>query len=249
MDALFHLGAHPDRLERLCGREIITGTQKDGSILDVHSSTFHDLFGNPVIRARLLPGITIMNYELRGTVSSTPATVDDLSFTAVSDLPSHVLHYLQPSRYVDSDRLGTLAFQIIGDEAQAGRQVERLFEWVTERVCYKPGSSVLPLSASEIIDQRVGVCRDLAHALIGLLRAISLPARYVVGYAQELRPQDIHTWVEVFLNNAWYEFDPSFQKLNVGRAGLIHGRDAADVAIMDQFGPLPLISRQSVQVS
>ena len=72
MDALFHLGAHPDRLERLCGREIITGTQKDGSILDVHSSTFHDLFGNPVIRARLLLGITIMNYELRGTVSSAP---------------------------------------------------------------------------------------------------------------------------------------------------------------------------------
>ena len=249
MDALFHLGAHPDRLERLCGREIITGTQKDGSILDVHSSTFHDLFGNPVIRASLLPDITIMNYELRGTISSTPATVDDLPFTAVSDLPSHVLHYLQPSRYVDSDRLGTLAFQIIGDEAQTGRQVQRLFVWVTERVCYKPGSSVLPLSASEIIDQRVGVCRDLAHALIGLLRAISLPARYVVGYAQELRPQDIHAWVEVFLNNAWYEFDPSFRKLNIGRAGLIHGRDAADVAIMDQFGPLPLISRQSVQVS
>ena len=177
------------------------------------------------------------------------ATVDDLPFTAVSDLPSHVLHYLQPSRYVDSDRLGTLAFQIIGDEAQAGRQVQRLFEWVAERVRYEPGSSVLPLSASEIIDQRVGVCRDLAHALIGLLRAISLPARYVVGYAQELRSQDIHAWVEVFLNNAWYEFDPSFRKLNVGRAGLIHGRDAADVAIMDQFGPLPLISRQSVQVS
>ena len=249
MDALFHLGAHPDRLDELCGSEIITGTQTDGWILDVHSSTFHDLFGNPVIRARLLPGTTIMNYEFRGTVSSAAAPVDHLPFTTVSDLPSHVLQYLQPSRYVDSDRLGALAFQIIGDEAQAGRQVQRLYEWVTERVRYEPGSSVLPLSASEIIDQRVGVCRDLAHALIGLLRAISLPSRYVVGYAQELRPQDIHAWVEVFLNNAWYEFDPSFRRPNTGRAGLIHGRDAADVAIMDQFGPLPLISKQSVQVS
>ena len=114
---------------------------------------------------------------------------------------------------------------------------------------YEPGSSVQPLSASEIIDQGVGVCRDLAHALIGLLRAISLPARYVVGYAQELEPQDIHAWVEVFLDDAWYEFDPSFRKLNIGRAGLVHGRDAADVAIMDQFGPLPLLSKQSVQVS
>ena len=91
MDALFHLGAHPDRLDRLCGSEIITGTQTDGSILDVHSSTFHDLFGNPVIRARLLPGTTIMKYELRGTVSSASAPVDDLPFTAVSDLPSLVL--------------------------------------------------------------------------------------------------------------------------------------------------------------
>ena len=249
MDALFHLGAHPDRLDRLCGSEIITGTQTDGSILDVHSSTFHDLFGNPVIRARLLPGTTIMKYELRGTVSSASAPVDDLPFTAVSDLPSLVLQYLQPSRYVDSDRLSALAFQIIGDEAQAGRQVQRLFEWVAERVRYEPGSSVQPLSASEIIDQGVGVCRDLAHALIGLLRAISLPARYVVGYAQELEPQDIHAWVEVFLDDAWYEFDPSFRKLNIGRAGLVHGRDAADVAIMDQFGPLPLLSKQSVQVS
>jgi transglutaminase-like putative cysteine protease len=190
-----------------------------------------------------------MKYELRGTVSSASAPVDDLPFTAVSDLPSLVLQYLQPSRYVDSDRLSALAFQIIGDEAQAGRQVQRLFEWVAERVRYEPGSSVQPLSASEIIDQGVGVCRDLAHALIGLLRAISLPARYVVGYAQELEPQDIHAWVEVFLDDAWYEFDPSFRKLNIGRAGLVHGRDAADVAIMDQFGPLPLLSKQSVQVS
>ena len=248
MDALFHLGAHPDRLDRLCGSEVIAATQTDGSTLDLHSDMFFDPFGNPVIRARLLPGTTTIDYAFRGTASSASKPAEDLPFIAVNDLPSNVLQYLKPSRYVDSDRVGPLAFEIIGDEVMAGRQTHRLFEWVTEHVRYEPGSSVLPLSTREVIDQQVGVCRDLAHALIGLLRAISLPARYVVGYAQELEPQDIHAWVEVFLDNAWYELDPSFQKMNNGRAGLIHGRDAADVAIMDQFGPLPLISKQSVQV-
>ena len=49
MDALFHLGAHPDRLDRLCGSEVITATQTDGSTLDLHSDMFFDPFGNPVI--------------------------------------------------------------------------------------------------------------------------------------------------------------------------------------------------------
>ena len=210
MDALFYLRAHPDRLHTLSGSEVIMATQSDGPTLDLRAGTFRDLFGNPVIRVRLLPGTTVIQYEFCGTVANGSTAVDDLPLTSVNDLPSNVLPYLQPSRYVDSDRLGAVAFGIIGQELMAGRQVQLLFEWVAEHVSYKPGTSVLPLFASEVIDQQVGVCRDLAHALVGLLRAISIPARYVVGYAQELEPQDIHAWVEVFLNNAWYELDPSF---------------------------------------
>ena len=129
MDALFHLGAHPDRLDRLCGSEVITATQTDGSTLDLHSDMFFDPFGNPVIRARLLPGTTTIDYAFRGTASSAFKPADDLPFIAVNDLPSNVLQYLKPSRYVDSDRVGPLAFEIIGDEVMAGRQTHRLFEW------------------------------------------------------------------------------------------------------------------------
>ena len=69
MDALFHLGAHPDRLDRLCGSEVITATQTDGSTLDLHSDMF--LIHSAIrIRAQLLPGTTTIDYAFRGTAPS-----------------------------------------------------------------------------------------------------------------------------------------------------------------------------------
>ena len=63
-----------------------------------------------------------------------------------------------------------------------------------------------------------------------------------------LVPQDMHAWLEVFVGGRWYAFDPSQGSTRGGRVVVAYGRDAADVAITDQFGPLPKLSTLSVDV-
>ncbi len=52
-----------------------------------------------------------------------------------------------------------------------------------------------------------GVCRDYAHVVIALLRAMDVPARYAACYAPGLRPMDFHAVAEAYLDGAWYVID------------------------------------------
>jgi transglutaminase-like putative cysteine protease len=59
----------------------------------------------------------------------------------------------------------------------------------------------------------------------------------VVGYLHGLQPMDIHAWFEAYVGGEWYTFDPTQTSLQGGRVSIAHGRDAADVAISNQYGP------------
>ena len=99
------------------------------------------------------------------------------------------------------------------------------------------------LSTSEVNQLGHGVCRDLAHLGIACCRALSIPARMVVGYLESLDPMDLHAWFEAYVGNRWYTFDPTRPDLKGGRIAIAFGRDAADVAIYTQFGnPVELLN-------
>ncbi|MFX8731703.1 transglutaminase-like domain-containing protein, partial [Acinetobacter baumannii] len=65
-----------------------------------------------------------------------------------------------------------------------------------------------------------GVCRDFAHLMIALCRALSIPARFATGidYGADpvLGPTDFHAYVEVYLSGGWYIFDPSGTAIPMG---------------------------------
>lgn len=86
----------------------------------------------------------------------------------------------------------------------------------------------------------MGICRDFAHLMIALCRALNLPARFVTGtdYGADpaLGPPDFHAYVEVYLSDQWYIFDPSHTTIPEGLVRLGTGRDAADVAFATIFG-------------
>ena len=75
-----------------------------------------------------------------------------------------------------------------------------------------------------------------------------IPARLVVGYLQNLEPMDIHAWFEAFVGDKWYTFDPVGPASGAGRIAIAHGRDATDVAIYNQYGPLLLPQQMQVTV-
>jgi transglutaminase-like putative cysteine protease len=169
-------------------------------------------------------------------------------FVEIQNLPDTVLLYLLPSRYCESDRFGDFARDIVDGVQPGYDQVYRISDWIRNSISYKPGSSAFPLSASEVNEQREGVCRDLAHFGITLCRSISIPARMVVGFLNGLEPMDLHAWFEAYVGGRWYTFDPTDAALRGGRIALAYGRDAADVAVYHQFGPPAIYSNMDVRV-
>ena len=89
----------------------------------------------------------------------------------------------------------------------------------------------------EALERGEGVCRDFAHLGIALCRSLTIPARMVAGYLQDLEPMDLHAWFEAFVGGRWYTFDPTHPDQNKARVILALGRDAADVPVFNQFGP------------
>ena len=113
-------------------------------------------------------------------------------------------------------------------------------------------------SAIDAAIERVGVCRDLAHLMIALCRAVNMPARMASGmyYGADpvLGPLDFHAYVEAYLSDGtsgrWYMFDPSSTAIPMGFVRFCTGRDAADIAIATIFGRInamqPVISMRPV---
>jgi transglutaminase-like putative cysteine protease len=113
-------------------------------------------------------------------------------------------------------------------------------DWVQQRVSFTQNTSNSNTSAVDTLLDTVGVCRDFAHLMIALCRAINIPARFTTGidYGADpvLGPTDFHAYVEVYLGDRWYIFDPSGTAIPMGFVRFGTGRDAADVAFATIFG-------------
>jgi len=209
---------------------------------------FMDPYGNLCQRLIAPPG----NFSVKNEAEVMAADYMDREpgspFIEVQNLPDSALTYLLPSRYCESDRFGQMAMEITAEVQPGYDQVSAITDWVRKNVAYQPGSSDIPVSAVEMNQARVGVCRDLAHLAIAMCRAISIPARMVVGYLEGLEPMDMHAWFEAYVGWRWYTFDATVKELDGGYVAIGYGRDAADVAIYNQFGPPVYPTRQHVNV-
>lgn len=92
----------------------------------------------------------------------------------------------------------------------------------------------------EVLKGRRGVCQDFAQLMIGCLRSLGLPARYVSGYILTHPPEGearmvgadaSHAWVSVFCPDyGWVDFDPTNRCLvQQEHITLGWGRDFSDV--------------------
>jgi len=102
------------------------------------------------------------------------------------------------------------------------------------------GSTDARSSACDVLVQRAGVCRDFAHVALTLCRALSIPARYVSGYAVGLNPPDFHGFFEAYLGTRWYLFDATRMAPRDGLVRIGTGRDAADAAFATVIGAATL---------
>ncbi|WP_439536658.1 transglutaminase-like domain-containing protein [Methyloversatilis sp.] len=198
------------------------------------------LTGNRYMRLRAEPGPLTVSYQATVDLVHHWADPAQLAEVPVHRLPPEVMGYIYPSRYCQSDRLIRLATREFGSMWQGHSRVQAIRDWVLSHVAFTSNSSNSSTSAVDTVIERVGICRDFAHLMIALCRAINIPARFVTGtdYGADpiLGPPDFHAYVEVYLGDRWYIFDPSGTAIPMGLVRLGTGRDAADVAFATIFG-------------
>ena len=112
---------------------------------------------------------------------------------------------------------------------------------------YRPQATDVGTPALQALALRQGVCQDFAHIMLGCLRSLGLPARYVSGYLLTEPPPGqprlvgsdaSHAWVSVYLPaqapgeaGVWADLDPTNDRPpGEDYITLAVGRDYGDVS-------------------
>lgn len=205
---------------------------------------YRDSFGN--LCTRLVAPLGGIELSATGVVNIDPKPEPirvDARQHPVDELPDDVLIFLMGSRYCETDRLSDLAWSQFGGTAPGWHRVQAICDFVHRHITFGYEHASPMRSALEAYQLRRGVCRDFAHLAVTFCRAVNIPARYCSGYLSDVgvppphAPMDFAAWIEVYLGGAWHTFDPRNNERRVGRVLIAWGRDAADVPIVNTFGP------------
>jgi transglutaminase-like putative cysteine protease len=196
--------------------------------------------GMRLIRLRAESGLFAVHYDATVDIDHHAELPEQIEEVPINRLPTEAISYVYPSRYCQSDRLNKLAVRQFGQLPPGYTRVQAIQTWVQQRVSFMVGSSDASTSAMDTLVESVGVCRDFAHLMIALCRALNIPARFVTGIDYGADPglglPDFHAYVEVFVGDRWYLFDPSGISPTMGLVRIGTGRDAADVSFATIFG-------------
>ncbi|HZC59828.1 MAG TPA: transglutaminase family protein [Chthoniobacterales bacterium] len=228
---IFNVGVVNNSFQRVLNEQFMTepGYPREESLSPLEEKRHHSFSAAPgTLRVRYEATVELTHHIRNGesVLESTPGTI-----------PPDVVPYLYPSRYCESDKLVRLAQHDFGELRPGFSRVTGVCNWIHDNVEYLRGSTNPLTSAYDTATERAGVCRDFAHLAIAFCRALSIPARFVAGYAYGLQPPDFHAYFEAYLGGAWYIFDATRLAPQTGLIRVGTGRDAADTSFATIFGP------------
>ncbi|MFF3227947.1 transglutaminase family protein [Nocardia suismassiliense] len=173
-------------------------------------------------------GLGIVRAHYRATVlgHATPETTTDYDRAL----------YLRPSRFAESDKLLGFAATEFGSGTPDAQLAVLVSQWVGRRIRYVAGSSDPIDGAVETLLSGAGVCRDFAHLVVALLRAVKVPARVASVYAPGCAPMDFHAVAEAYIDGAWRALDATGLAPRSTLVRIATGRDASDIAFLDNHG-------------
>lgn len=210
--------------------------------------TYADNWGTEVNVFSISDEHTELIVDARASVDTHPrqAPPPGVGSELLVDAPFREAHWthLRSSRHVQwIPAVAETAREIIAGVPDVTEQVRRVAGFVTERLDYAPGATVVGTSVEELWEKKLGVCQDFSHLTIALLRSVGIPARYVSGYLYAADPASAdfvdtgeivvqtHAWVEAAIPGwGWWAVDPTNDTMvgehhvTIGR-----GRDYEDV--------------------
>jgi transglutaminase-like putative cysteine protease len=241
-ESVMELRMQPLELDRQrCLRFNVTTTQRAKlfAYRDHYGNAVH-YFDIPGHHARL--DISIESAVDVASAPDLPKALPDETWGDVDAIAASGEHtdWLLPSPYAHS----TAALQQFAVAIGISRKldplstVRALNTTIYSQFAYEPRTTRVDSPIDDALRARAGVCQDFAHIMIGLVRSLGIPCRYISGYiAPRESNQDragdnaTHAWIEVHLPTlGWIGFDPT----NNTHTGHRHiavavGRDYSDV--------------------
>lgn len=219
-----------------------------GALIRVMPATrvrrFTDLFQNITHHFELPAAHTKLEIESRIRVHNLPLDIPQSSKAATladyndPSIREQIWQYLQESRWVSRHpEVWRQAIDITQGMTSVFDKTSALMAWIHREFRYEAGVTNVNTHLEEAFEMRHGVCQDFTHVLLGLCRAVDIPARYASGYLYNgprdtlVGAQASHAWAEIYLPAAgWIGFDPTNNTLADERyVKVAIGRDYEDV--------------------
>lgn len=206
---------------------------------------FDDLFGNVTHHFELAGDHDRLEIESMVKVRNLPLSITNRGYSdgrECYDDPSireRCWQYLLGSRWVSLEpEIWKQSLDLTDGESAVFEKAALIMRWIYAEFTYEPGTTDVETHLEQAFALRKGVCQDFTHVMIGMCRAIGLPARYASGYILTgggeslVGAQASHAWCEVYLpDTGWIGFDPTNAVLADQRyVKIAVGRDYGDVA-------------------
>ncbi|MGF1571445.1 MAG: transglutaminase domain-containing protein [Sumerlaeia bacterium] len=233
------------------------GQQVISSVLQISPPAFQfedalDFYGNRVSLFTIQEPHKRLEIEVLSQVSclSLPVPLQSMEWNVVRDFIAGDLNAksLEAQEFLfDSPHVP--AEQALHDYAVSSfpmhRPLVEALEDLNKRIFtdfkYRPLTTTISTPISEVLQTRGGVCQDFAHLMIGCLRSLGIPARYVSGYLRTLPPPGkprlvgadaSHAWVSAFVpGHGWLDLDPTNGTIpGDEHITVAWGRDFSDVS-------------------
>jgi transglutaminase-like putative cysteine protease len=203
---------------------------------DFHANWVH-FFELPEPHTTLLveSSARVKTVDARLDSDARPAQLDRVAECARME---RCFDFLQDSAAVErSPEAWRMALDVTSGENDIWQASQKIMHHVHAEFTYTPNITTVHTHMRDVLTDRRGVCQDLAHVMIGLCRAVGIPALYVSGYLYNgprdnlLGAQASHAWCEVFIPGiGWRGLDPTNnQQADERYIKLAVGRDYTDV--------------------
>lgn len=195
---------------------------------------YHDYWGTLVTSFDVHTPHEMLEVVAESVVETSGPVASPAVGFAWTDLPEAAERWpellLTTARTALDDELTALAADLRSRHATPDDAARAVCATLREEISYMPGTTGVLTDAVQVWRQKQGVCQDISHLAIALLRAMGTPARYVSGYlhptpdaplGEEVVGQS-HAWIEWWAGQ-WHAFDPT-NGVPVGERHVVVGR-------------------------
>ena len=121
-------------------------------------------------------------------------------------------------------------------------RVQAICDFVHSHIKFDYQAGALDPHRLRGFQERVGVCRDFAHLAVAFCRCLNIPARYVNGHLGDIgvpvaRPDGFFRLDRGVSGRRVAHLRSAQQFPRIGRIVVARGRDAADIPLINSFGP------------